>query len=439
MEWLFERKAMAARKTPHKTKNRFERHPVVTLVGLICVLMLGLLFVTEWMMTPGQRVVAANGGTSAISPIRFLAMREWRPNTTYTYRAPEARYNDAVGPVDDEYTLEIDANGFIAPSIRHASPDMEIAFLGGSTTECLYVRPEKRFPVLVGDILEDRTKLKINAINAGKSGNHTMHSLLNMIGKVVPRRPRYVVLMNATNDVGWLSGHGTYWFDKKGIGLVQHRDQGTTQILRDVRERTFPRTFRKLGDGFQNLKRQIKIAWAKATRGESKTEGQDEAAPVQPSAAQPSPPTKDDLRRREQLRRHYEPALRSFVRVAKAWDIEPVLMTQILVEREEAAGAGVQGDFLAPEQLRQGNFDQASFSSIHAYANALIRHVAATEDAMLIDLAAAREWGTDDVYDGLHLTTLGSERAAQTIADALQADMKTAMAAGQGDAAAGSD
>lgn len=430
---------MAAKKPPAKQKNRFERHPVATLVGLICVLMLGLLSVTEWMLAKGQQVVTADGGTTAISPIRFLAMREWRPNTTYTYRAPEARYNDAVGPVDNQYTLEIDANGFIAPSIRHAAPDMEIAFLGGSTTECLYVRPEKRFPVLVGDILEERTKLKINAINAGKSGNHTMHSLLNMIGKVVPRRPRYVVLMNATNDVGWLSGHGTYWFDKKGIGMVQHRDQGTTQMLQDMRERTFPRTFKRLGDGFQNMKRQIKIAWAKVTRGESKADGQGEAAPEGPAVAQPLPPTKNDLRRREQFRRHYEPALRSFVRVAKAWDIEPVLMTQILVERDKDAGKGVEGDFLAPEQLRQGNFDQASFSSIQAYANALIRHVAATEDAMLIDLAAARDWGTDDVYDGLHLTTQGSERVAQTIADALQADIKTALAAGQSAAPPASD
>jgi hypothetical protein len=109
-------------------------------------------------------------------------------------------------------------------------------------------------------------------------------------------------------------------------------------------------------------------------------------------------------------------------------------MTQILVKRED--GAGVQGDFLAPEQLRQGNFDQASFSSIHAYANALIRHVAASEDAMLIDLAASRDWGPDDVYDGLHLTTQGSERAAQTIADALQADMKKTLAAGQSEPAA---
>jgi hypothetical protein len=58
--------AMAEKKTQQQTKNRFERHPVATLVGLICVLMLGLLSVTEWMMSESQRVVAANGGTTAI-------------------------------------------------------------------------------------------------------------------------------------------------------------------------------------------------------------------------------------------------------------------------------------------------------------------------------------------------------------------------------------
>ena len=45
-------------------------------------------------------------------------MREWLPNTVYTYRAPEVRYKDPVGPVDASYTMEIDANGFIEPVTR---------------------------------------------------------------------------------------------------------------------------------------------------------------------------------------------------------------------------------------------------------------------------------------------------------------------------------
>ena len=37
------------------------------------------------------------------------------------------------------YVLRVDRQGFIMPSKIHDHPDLTIAFLGGSTTECIYV------------------------------------------------------------------------------------------------------------------------------------------------------------------------------------------------------------------------------------------------------------------------------------------------------------
>jgi len=113
-------------------------------------------------------------------------------------------------------------------------------------------------------------------------------------------------------------------------------------------------------------------------------------------------PDQAEIRRRKVFRASYEPALRSFVRLAKAWGSKPVLMTQVRVEASEGDDSGAS-DFLSPEALRKGNFDSASFASIHDYANAIIRRVAVTEGALLIDLALARRWTREDVYDGLHL------------------------------------
>ena len=405
--------------------NRFERHPVLTACLLVGLLATAPLLVVEWALTP-------TGARAHSLPVkRFLAMREWLPNTTYTYRTPQARYNDPVGPVDDQYTLKIDAHGFIEPSIRHNAPDFEIVFLGGSTTECLYLRPEERFPALAGELLEDGSGLKINAINAGKSGNHAMHSLLNMFGKVLPRRPRYVVLMNATNDIGWLGNHGTYWLEKKDLGLVQIRDRGTSQLLRDLRDRTFPYTIRAISKGWKVIKLRFFQVWAerKSDQPAMEVEAASSLAQQQRTVSL-APPSAREVERRKSLRAYYEPALRSFVRVAKAWGVAPVLMTQVLVGRGQNAGTGQEGNLLAPEALARGDFDRASFASIHAYANALIAHVAQSESALLINLAGARKWAVADVYDGLHLTPVGARRAARVIADVIYADMQKTMESG---------
>jgi len=401
--------------------NRFERHPVLTAVILIGLLASALLITAEWTLRP------AGGSVRDLPAKRFLVMREWLPNTSHTYRTPKARYNDPAGPIDDSYTIAIDAEGFIKPSNRHAKPDFEIAFLGGSTTECLYLRPKERFPARVGELLEARVGLKINVLNAGRSGNHSMHSLVNMIGKVLPRRPRYAVLMHATNDIGWLGGHGTYWMNKKDIALVQRRDRGTTQLLRDLRDRTFPYTFRALTRGWKALK--FRLAEA-VSRGDPKgIAPSPEAPPRAKTLPAPAPPGPKELDRRRILRENYEPALRSFVAVARAWGIRPVLMTQVLAREGVGGGEGAEGDLLAAEELARGDFDAASFSSIHAYANAIAAHVAQSEGALLIDLAGARDWQPGDVYDGLHLTPTGAKRAAEIIAGAIAADLKAKPAA----------
>lgn len=84
-----------------------------------------------------------------------------------------------------------------------------------------------------------------------------------------------------------------------------------------------------------------------------------------------------------------------------------MLITQVLVQPKKSAGLAKEGEFLSPEALRRGEFDAASFASTHAFTNAIIRHVALSDNAKLIDLAAARTRSSEDVYDGLHFTDTG--------------------------------
>ena len=393
--------------------NRFERHPKLTLALILLVLLTGVIATTEF----GLRLFHERLGltNNQRGNARVLRLREWPPGTVKTFAAPPNRARDRLGPVDKTYELRSDEAGFIWPSLVHAKPDLEIVFLGGSTTECLYVRPEMRFPYLVGRMLEQHTGLKINSINGGKSGNHVMHAVLNYLGKVAPRRPRFVVLMEATNDIGLLSREQTYWNDDKTVALVLDEDEidvngPVVEFANKALKSTIPYTSNLVQTGMKVLRG--RSALSKKDKHKP-TKAVDQATNIKATNIAPN---EAEIERRELFRKSFEPALRSFVRLVKAWGSEPILMTQVRVDRE--GPRNYDTDFLSPEALQRGNFDRESFDSLHDYANAIIRHVASTEDVMLIDLAA-RQWTVDDIYDNHHFTESGSRRAAEIIEQAL--------------------
>src|SRR5262245_17271482 len=117
------------------------------------------------------------------------------------------------------------------------------------------------------------------------------------------------------------------------------------------------------------------------------------------------------------MARDFESSLRSFVRVATAWGITPVLMTQVYVEptsQTERSGA-----FVDREQLAGGGPRSGDQPSLLDDFNAITREVALSEAVPLIDLARARAWRFGDVYDGVHFTDEGSKQVAEIVAAAL--------------------
>ena len=233
--------------------NRFERHPALTisaiLGGLVCI---GLVL-SEALLRPKDGTDVVIGGDSLPRPERHLALREWQPQTRFTFGPPETRIANARGELLDVYPLETDRNGFIEPSIIHENADVEIVFVGGSTTETMYVAPQNRFPYVTGRLLEERLGVKVNGINAGKSGNNTMLSLLATIGKILPLRPDYVVLMHNTNDLGVLRSHGTYWSQDSNFALVRVPERSLETIVRELRDMIVPYTYRSARRALRQL------------------------------------------------------------------------------------------------------------------------------------------------------------------------------------------
>ena len=378
--------------------NRFAKHSKKALVALWVLTLVAGLTLLEWVLSPGGGRYRASGLSPGPAPARHVVLREWRRDTDYEFLSPEARRRYSEGGLPTTYRLATDSEGFIAPARRHQSPDVSIVFLGGSTTECAFVLPENRFPHLAARKLEDALSLKVNGINAGLSGNNSLHSLALLLGKVIPLQPDFVVLMEAVNDIGVLA-HGSYWVNEGSLSLVENEKRSVRAAGRMLLQSVIPYTSQFFQDARRATRGLLQFGQARA---EAKTKGDADG----------------ELGRRRAAARAYASSLRSFVRVASAWGITPVLMTQVNVEPRSTAERG--DAFLNRDRLAGVVQRPEEFTSVHDQFNAIVRDVARTEGAVLIDLAGARDWVFGDVYDAVHFTDRGSQQVAEIIAAALQ-------------------
>ena len=115
----------------------------------------------------------------------------------------------AIDPEQPRVRFRTDERSYILPSRRFDRPDATVAFLGGSTTECMVVQEELRYPARVSYLLEKKG-LKVNALNAGRSGNTTHDSINVLLNHIIEDKPDVIVLMHATNDIGVLSVAKSY-------------------------------------------------------------------------------------------------------------------------------------------------------------------------------------------------------------------------------------
>ncbi|MBS0285740.1 MAG: SGNH/GDSL hydrolase family protein [Proteobacteria bacterium] len=154
---------------------------------------------------------------------RFIKLREHRPDEE-KFERPTRNYVNNLEPNALErkyYRVVTDKHGFIGPSEIHENPDYKIVFLGGSTTECLYMDEHDRFPYKVGRLLEQSLGKKVNSYNGGVSANESLHSINILLNKVIPMQPQVVVFMHNINDLVILRSQGSYWYPNSLKSHVQ--------------------------------------------------------------------------------------------------------------------------------------------------------------------------------------------------------------------------
>jgi hypothetical protein len=371
-------------------KNWLERNPKKVIVLIVLVAISGLAVVAEKILASRNHdEINLAGIKRSIKLIEF--------NTLYrNILIPDAsamRMSD--GLTQKPYVLRVDRQGFIMPAKIHDHPDLTIAFLGGSTTECVYVEENMRFPYLAGRLIEEQTHLKVNAYNAGRSGNNTLHCLNILLNKVVSLRPDIVVLMENINDLAILMYEKTYWNTNPSRSPIQEKlpnfktvGQDLRQIFYTVRDLTFPNLARAT-KGIFHSDRKGKGDEFLNVRGQKITIDQD------------------------LLVREFTLNLQTFINICCARGITPVLMTQ-------ASRLTDNPDPLIKKMMHNLEVSQgityADFKGAFDRLNQTIREVGAKNGVVVIDLARVIAPIKENICDVAHYNDQGSRLVAAQIA-----------------------
>lgn len=343
----------------------------------------------------GLRAMAGDG--SSAGRVRHVRLREHPPGVSYLVE-PSAAYRNAV---DGEFRpglhrLRVDARGFIEPSRVHERADLDVVFLGGSTTECLYVEELERFPYRVGRLLERRGR-RVNAWNGGVAGNSTIDSLNRLVNVALPLEPGVVVVMHNVNDLAVLLHAGSYWNDLPTRGPLVREDLrwSVAATARELKNRFFPNLWSRAHELGQRVVRA-------AGRGPA-----DEFAGVRGAAG---PPDAD------RLAGEFAAGLRAIVGVCRAHGALPVLMTmpgRLAADPGPEVRGGMGNLPLGP------GADYDTVRALFERFNETVREVGRAEGVTVVDLADEVPPDPLYFYDVVHLTDEGSRLVAGIVAPAI--------------------
>ena len=215
--------------------NRFEKHSKATLFILLFISLLILFLGFE-------KLVGISLGHTE-EQTRHIRLREHSPflDKMISPVVEDFKYSDKLP--DKDYAFSTDKYGFIKPSLPYTTANLTLAFIGGSTTECMFIDTEKRFPYLTGKLLSNEN-YKVNAINSGVAGNDTLNSINIYLNKIIPLQPDIAILMHNINDLSLLLYENTYWNQNEYRSPIIHEDKSIKAFLKTLLPNTYEFLFR---------------------------------------------------------------------------------------------------------------------------------------------------------------------------------------------------
>ncbi len=375
-------------------KSFFERHPKKTLVALVVLAILVLAFIAD-------RLIALKVKPQGPSPQRYVRLRELSPQTYEVFTPKPQVFDTEAGSHPRQVVIRVDEQGFLMPSRVHAHPDLVLAFLGGSTTECRAVPENQRFPYLVGRHLEEVFHVKVNAYNAARSGNNSLHSLNILLHKLMPLHPDIVVMMHSINDLITLLYEKTYWNENSSRRVIVEvrptlvgQVRGFFQVLREY---TIPHLYRALKE------------FSQRTRGPD--QDIDEFRHLRGKKVEINRPY---------VLKEFRGNLQMFVDLCRARQITPVLMTQANRLQKNLDNQ----TWKEVQVLEAQGISYAAFLELYGLFNQAIRDLGAANRVLVVDLAREIPPEPKYVSDVVHLTERGSKMAARLISRDLEPVVK---------------
>jgi lysophospholipase L1-like esterase len=370
-------------------KNLFERHPKKTLAAVVVLAILVLAFVAD-------KIIGLKVASHKPPLQRYVRLRELSPRTFEVITPPPKIFDTEAGSKPRPVHIRVDSQGFLMPSRVHAHPDLVLAFLGGSTTECRVVPEENRFPYLVGRLLEKDLRVKVNSYNAARSGNNSLHSLNILLHKLMPLQPDIVVMMHNINDLVALLYERTYWNNnasRRVLVVVKPTLEGQVRgFFQVLRERTIPHLYRAI------------VEFSQRVRGK---EEEDEFRQVRGRKVKIDRPY---------LLQEFRSNLQMFIDMCRDRQITPVLMTQ----PNRLSGNLDPQTWKEVKVMEAMGIKFAEFEKLHGLFNQAIRDVGAANKVLVIDLARDIPSEPQYVYDPVHLTEKASKLAARIISRELE-------------------
>ncbi len=324
---------------------------------------------------------------------RTVSLREFPPDTDIYKTPPDYLVENADNLEQKACRIRTNKQGFIIGENTVNKEPADIIFFGGSTTECLYVDEDKRFPYLVGE------QLGLTVFNGGKGGSNTIHSTINLLTKGIPLEPKMAIYMHNVNDLVALTKAGGYWDAPETRAIIKEQKKPSNRLGKRISN-----VFKSLKDLLiPNIYKKLKTI---KNRKNNKAEV-DEWQQYRNREVEIDLPA---------IEEKFDQAISGFVELARANNIEPVLMTQF--NRFHPEDRYTNRSYSANSNNQQ--IPYLTFCTYYKAFNEKIRAIAEREKILLIDLDVQIPPNNTYIYDSVHLNEKGSELVANTIVKSLQ-------------------
>jgi lysophospholipase L1-like esterase len=374
-------------------------NPKITGFILFLIVLFFSLLIIDRLMQYFQAIEPHRG----LEIVRAIRLREHHPGLNKIIYPDEFYLANTDNLIAQEYPFRIDNNGFILPHNNYDDPDYKIVFIGGSTTECMYVTENNRFPYLSGQLIEEKTNKRINSYNMGGSGNNSIHSLDILINKIMPMEPDIVVIMHLANDYSALAYDHTYW----PVGTPRSELITINDYFPKRPKETFIWHFKGLFKTiYPDIYQRIFLLKERIIHPKEQTKPPDEWEGRRHNI-------KD--RDFDFMQKEFNWALQMIITACKTHDILPVLMTQANRFKENPDDFVLKS--LSP--MLNAGITYETFKNEYDTFNDIIREVAKTNEIPLIDLVKIVPQEKEYMYDTVHYNDTGSKFVANIISEKL--------------------